>query len=132
MAYVLLFTVTSLVFLLADAVMLTNVIQPIFKQHLGTALIDGLRLFPAALFYLTYMGGVMWFASLPAYRAGLPMQALINGAILGFVAYGCYELTSWTILRAWSPQMVVVDMAWGTVITGVSAWVGVLAARAWG
>ncbi len=132
MPFAILFATTSVLFLIADAIMLRMVIQPIFKQHLGTALIDGLRYGPAILFYLCYMGGLMWFAGWPALRDGVPAQALINGAVLGFVAYGCYELTSWTIMRDWHPQMVITDMAWGTVVSGVTVWLGVLAARAWG
>ncbi len=123
---------TALVFLIADAIMLSQVIKPIFQRHLGVQLLDGLRLGPAILFYVVYMFGVLWFAGLPALRDGLPAQALLNGAILGFVAYGCYELTSWAVMRDWHPAMVAVDLAWGTVLTGISAWVGVVAARAVG
>jgi uncharacterized membrane protein len=82
------------------------------------------------LFYLTYMFGILWFAGLPALREGNPTAALVNGAVLGFVAYGTYELTSWTVMRDWHPSMVAVDWAWGTVITGLAAWAGVMAARA--
>ena len=56
----------------------------------------------------------LWFAGWPALRDGTPSTALVNGAILGFVAYGTYELTSWTVMRQWHPSMVAVDMAWGT------------------
>jgi uncharacterized membrane protein len=75
---------------------------------------------------------VVWFAGWPALRDGTPHTALLNGAILGLVAYGTYELTSWTVMREWHPSMVVVDMAWGATLTAVSAWGGVMAARALG
>jgi uncharacterized membrane protein len=84
------------------------------------------------LFYLVYMAGVIWFAGWPALRDGTPVTALVNGAILGLVAYGTYELTSWTVMRDWHPSMVVADMAWGATLTAVSAWGGVMAARAIG
>jgi uncharacterized membrane protein len=125
-----LFAVTSAIFLIADALMLRTVIQPLFQSHLKTQLLDGLRLLPALLFYLTYMFGILWFASLPALRDGTPVSALINGAVLGFVAYGTYELTSWTVMRDWHFSMVAVDWAWGTVITAFAAWGGVMIARA--
>jgi uncharacterized membrane protein len=122
--------VTGLIFLIADAVMLSNVIQPIFARHLGDTLREGIRPVPAALFYMIYMAGIVWFAGWPALRDGTPAIALVNGAILGFVAYGTYELTSWTVMRDWHPSMVAVDMAWGATLTAVSAWGGVMAARA--
>ena len=127
-----LIAVTGLIFLIADALMLSNVIKPLFERHLGDTLLGGIRPVPAALFYVIYMAGVVWFASWPAFRDGTPSTALLNGAILGFVAYGTYELTSWTVMREWHPSMVAVDMAWGTALTAVSAWGGVVAARAVG
>jgi uncharacterized membrane protein len=130
MSLVVLFVATSIIFLVADAVMLRSVIQPVFAKHLGAGLYDGFRLVPAILFYFTYMFGVIYFASWPALREGVPVQALVNGAILGFVAYGTYEFTSWAVMRDWHPQMVALDLAWGTAVTALSAWGGVVAARA--
>ena len=122
--------VTALVFLAGEAVMLPNVMQPLFKSILGDQILDGLRLGPAAIFYIIHICGLTWFASLPALRAGRAIAALRDGALLGLVAYGCYELTSWTIMVTWSPVLVVADMAWGATISGLSAWAAVLAARA--
>jgi uncharacterized membrane protein len=132
MSLIVLIVVTGVIFLVADALMLSNVIKPLFEQHLGETLLGGLRPVPASLFYALYMAGVVWFAGWPALRDGVPATALLNGAILGLVAYGTYELTSWTVMRDWHPSMVAVDMAWGTVLTAVSAWGGVMAARALG
>jgi uncharacterized membrane protein len=131
MVYVTFFIAASIIFLVADALMLRSVIQPVFARHLGEQLYEGgFRLVPAILFYLTYMGGILYFAAIPAIRADAPGLALLNGAILGFVAYGTYELTSWAVMRDWHPQMVAMDLAWGTVLTGGAAWGGVMVARA--
>jgi uncharacterized membrane protein len=56
----------------------------------------------------------------------------LNGAILGLVAYGTYELTSWAVMRDWHPAMVATDLAWGTVLTAGAVAAGVAAARALG
>ena len=132
MALLVLILVTGAIFLVADAVMLSTIMKPLFAQHLGDTLLDGIRPVPAVLFYVIYMGGVIWFAGWPALRDGTPATALVNGAILGFVAYGTYELTSWTVMRDWHPSMAAADMAWGATLTAVSAWGGVMAARAIG
>ena len=124
------FATTSAVFLVADALMLGFVLGPIFRGHLGAGLLDGLRLGPALGFYLLYMAGLTYFAGLPALRDGVAMPALINGAVLGLVAYGTYELTSWAVMRDWHPQMVAMDMAWGAVVSGISAYIGARAALA--
>jgi uncharacterized membrane protein len=51
------FLTTAIVFLVADAIMLRSVLQPVFSRHLGDALYEGgFRLLPALLFYVSYMG----------------------------------------------------------------------------
>jgi uncharacterized membrane protein len=77
------------------------------------------------VFYLFYVAGVVWFVSLPALRAGAPWQALVQGAVLGAMAYGTYEFTNYATLRDWAPKMVAIDLAWGTVLTGMAAAAGV-------
>ncbi len=132
MQAVVLLVTTSIVFLAADAIMLRFVMQPLFQSHLGDQLAATPRLPAIVLFYIIYMAGIMWFAAWPALRDDLPDTALLNGAMLGLVAYGTYEMTSWAVMRDWSPAMVATDIAWGTALTAVAAWVGVMAARAVG
>lgn len=121
---------TALIFLVLDAVMLTMVLQPLFRSHIGALMLDSPRLVPAAMFYAGYVAGLMYLVSLPALRAGDPVQALVNGAILGALAYGTYELTSYTILKDWHLSMVLVDTTWGAVLTGLAAMGGVLITQA--
>ena len=130
MAPLILIAVTAIIFLIGEAVMLPNVMRPLFVKIIGGQMLDSLRLGPAALFYVVHIGGLTWFATLPGLRDGSPTSALINGALLGFVAFGCYEFTSWTIMKEWSAQLVVADIVWGSAISGISAWGAVTAARA--
>lgn len=130
MSLVVLTLVTGAIFLIADAIMLPKVVKPMFERHLGDAMLDSPRAVPAALFYFLYLAGIVWFAGWPALQTGAAQMALLNGALLGLVAYGTYELVSWTVMRRWHRSMVVLDMAWGTALSAVSAWGGVLAAQA--
>ena len=125
-----LYLITAAVFLLLDAIMLKSVMKPLFERHVGDWLLDEIRWRPAGVFYLFYVAGILWFVSLPALRTDLPINALIGGAILGAMAYGTYEFTNYATLRDWSVQMVVVDLTWGTILTGFSAWIGVTVTRA--
>jgi uncharacterized membrane protein len=81
------------------------------------------------LFYLIHIAGLVYFAGIPATQSGSAAMAALNGAVLGLVAYSCYEMTSWTIMRDWNAQLVLVDLTWGTVISGSAAWCGALAVR---
>jgi uncharacterized membrane protein len=132
MDILLLLVVTGGIFLVGDAIMLPKVIKPLFERHLGNAILSKPRPAPATLFYVVYVAGVIWFAGLPAFTAGAPALAILNGALLGVVAYGTYELVSWTVMRDWHPSMVAADMTWGTFLSAVSAWGGVAAALAFG
>lgn len=125
-----LYMITALVFLALDAVMLKLVLQPLFEKHLSTWLLDEIRWGPAIVFYLLYVAGLIWLVSLPALRSGNLAQALLGGAVVGAMAYGTYEFTNYATLRTWAPQMVAVDLAWGTILTGFSAWMGVTITRA--
>ncbi len=123
---------TAAVFLAADVIGLRFIVKPVFDRHIGHLLADSFRVVPAALFYLGYVAGVLWFVSIPALRNDDPLAALLGGAALGLMAYGTYEFTNYATLQDWSAQQVMVDTLWGGVLTGVSAWAGVMIARAIG
>lgn len=130
MQLIILYLSTAVVFLILDAIMLKRVLRPLFETHLGDLLASPIRIGPAAVFYLFYVGGLLWFVSLPALRDGAPVQALLGGALLGAMAYGTYEFTNYATLRDWHWHMVAVDLTWGAVLTGVSAWAGMMITRA--
>ena len=46
------------------------------------------------------------------------------GAVLGLVAYGTYDITNLSTLKGWSVKLAVIDIAWGTALTAVSATIG--------
>ena len=66
----------------------------------------------------------LWLVVLPALAAGDLRQALICGALLGFAAYGTYDLTNWSIMKDWPWFLSVSDWAWGTFLTTVTATAG--------
>lgn len=123
-----LYLITAVIFLAIDAVMLTLVMKPLFTRNLGDAMRDSPLLVPAAVFYLAYVVGLVVLVSAPALREGSPSRAALQGAVLGAVAYGTYEFSSMTIMKNWSWTMVATDTIWGALLTGFSAWAGVMLA----
>ncbi len=130
MQLIILYISTAFIFLALDALMLTRVIKPVFATHIGPLLAEPIRFGPAVAFYLFYIGGLLYFVSLPALREDNAVQALLAGALIGAMAYGTYEFTNFATLKDWHWQMVALDLTWGTVLTGVSAWAGVMITRA--
>lgn len=122
-----LYLATTAIFLILDAVMLTLHMQPLFQRNLGAALLDSPRILPAAAFYLAYIAGLLYLVSLPALKTGAPL--ILPALILGAMAYGTYEFTSYAIMKDWSPVMVATDVVWGSVLTAFSAWGGVFITR---
>ena len=123
--------ITGLVFMAGDLIVIPLVMRPLFQKYLGAEMLDQLRLVPALLFYIIHIAGLAYFAGLPAVRSGTATTALLNGALLGLVAYSCFEMTNYTILRSWQINLVIVDLAWGTIASGLSAYAGALAALWW-
>lgn len=130
MSIFILYIATLIIFLIIDAIGITQIIRPVFDRHVGHLLADPFRVGPAAAFYAAYVGGVLYFVSMPALAAGRPMQALFAGGLLGLMCYGTYEFTNYATLRDWSMQQVMLDTLWGGVLTGFSAWAGVAITRA--
>ena len=127
MQILVLYGATTITFLILDAIMLTLVMKPLFTTHIGHLMLDGFRAGPAAVFYLAYVAGLLFLVSIPALKSG--SAVLLPAAIIGAMAYGTYEFTSYAIMKDWHWQMVATDVIWGTVLTAVSAWVGVTVAR---
>ncbi|MFD1809476.1 DUF2177 family protein [Gemmobacter lanyuensis] len=124
-----LYLVTATIFLLLDAIMLRLVMYPLFSRHLQDQLAETVRIVPAALFYAAYVAGLVYLVSLPAIRTGAPVW--LPAAVVGFMAYGTYEFTSYAVMRDWHWTMVLTDVTWGTILTAVSVWAGVWVTRAW-
>ncbi|MEM6386945.1 MAG: DUF2177 family protein [Pseudomonadota bacterium] len=124
-----LFAATAVIFLILDAIALNLLIAPLFRKHLGEAILPIPRVLPAAVFYLFYVAGLLVLISWPAYQDGDAMRALWQGALLGAMAYGTYEFTNYATLADWKPSMVVTDGLWGTALTALSASGGVIATQ---
>jgi uncharacterized membrane protein len=123
----------AIALLVLDLVWLKFAMGPIFRAELGDWVKQDIGLVPAALFYLLYVVGIFIFAVKPALLSTSPMTYAIGyGALLGLVAYGAYDLTNLATLRAWTPRLAMIDMAWGTFLTAVASGAGVLAVRLFG
>jgi uncharacterized membrane protein len=116
-------------FFAIDIIWISLVVRPMYDQQVGGMLRANPQLGAAALFYLMYAAGIVYFAVLPARQSGGMRLALLNGAFFGGLAYGTYAFTNHAVLEGWTFTLVVADVAWGIVLTAVTAACGLLAAR---
>jgi len=127
--YALGYVLTGLSFALIDSIWLRTMYTRLYQPEIGE-LLGGLRLGPAIVFYLLYIGGMMWFAVGQALANGRWQTAVVQGAVLGFMCYATYDLTNFATLKIWSMKVTLLDILWGTVLTGSASLAGWAATNA--
>lgn len=111
---------TSLTTLLClDAIWIGLFMRPFYSKHLGHLFADTISILPAAAFYLMYPLGVTILILVPNFKEPLT-TIIVLGALLGFIAYGTYDFTNQATLKDWPLIVTIVDLAWGTVVTGLT------------
>lgn len=119
--FMLMWLICAIIFLLIDLAWLGGVAKSFYRNQIGHLLADDFRALPALMFYVFYVAGIVWFC---VWGAESWKVAAISGALFGFFCYATYDMTNYATLKGWPLQMVLVDIAWGTVLTALVAGVG--------
>lgn len=107
------------IFVAIDSIWLTVMSKRFYAKRIGKLLSPKPNLFAAAIFYAIYIAGVNVFVIDPALFEGSLSFAIGRGALLGLAMYATYDLTNQATLKKWPTSLTVVDMLWGTFITGL-------------
>lgn len=129
MRYLAAFGTSAVVMLALDAVWLTMMGDRLYRPVLGDWMRRDVNWPPAVVFYLLFLSGVTFLATVPALQQGSWQRAAINGAVIGLVAYATYDLTNEATLTRWSTTITLVDMAWGTFLASTAALAGYFGSR---
>ena len=116
----------SLVTMGLDLLWLGVLARPLYRRELGHLMSETVGWPAALLFYVLYGGGVLYFA---ASRGQSPREALLNGALLGLLVYGTYDLTNMAVLRGWGAKISALDVAWGVFLTALASLAAYAAAK---
>jgi uncharacterized membrane protein len=123
--YLIGYLATGISFAMIDSIWLRNMYTRLYQPEIGELLMKGgFRLGPAIAFYLLYIAGMMIFAVGPALQSGKWQSALIYGALFGFFCYMTYDLTNHATLKVWSVKVTILDIIWGTILTGSASLAG--------
>jgi uncharacterized membrane protein len=114
-----LFFSTMIVFFLIDMMWLGFIAKNTYSEHIGSLLRkSGDMMTPnwyaAVIVYAILALGVMLFVL--TRTNGNYLQAIIWGALFGFVIYGVYDFTNYSILANWSLKITLIDLVWGTFL----------------
>lgn len=117
MKVIYLYLLTIPVFFGIDMIWLGFVARGFYRNNLGHLLRPDVNWTAAVIFYLLYILGILIFAVMPALEKNSLRQAVILGGLFGFFAYATYDLTNLATLKDWPVNVVLVDIAWGVVLT---------------
>ena len=128
MTFIKFYVLAFVIFFLMDMVWLGIIAKDFYHKEIGHLMAPKFNLIPAAFFYLIYIGGLSFFAILPAFEEESLKLAILYGALFGFVSYATYDLTNLATLKGWPVKIVIYDLVWGTFVSGIasmsSLWIG--------
>jgi uncharacterized membrane protein len=122
--YIAAYVATFIVFVAIDFVWLSSMANVLYKPVLKDILLPEFRLAPAIVFYLLFPLGLVIFGVAAGIRSGNWTDALVYGALFGFFAYATYDLTNQATLRNWETKLTLIDLAWGSFVSGTAATAG--------
>jgi uncharacterized membrane protein len=117
MKFLLQFLTAGGIMAVIDAVWLSVIANKFYKSQIGSLLLDKPNMPAAVIFYLVYVLGIVMFVLRPALEKESWQYAALYGALFGFVAYATYDLTNLATLKGWTLKLVLVDLAWGALLT---------------
>ena len=117
---------TMFVMFVLDIIWLSMLAKPMYQQGIGHLMAAQPNLLFAALFYVVFVLGLMWFAVVPNRHDKGLKSTFIAAAIFGFFVYASYDLTNLALLKDWPLRLSLIDITWGTLLSGVSASIGKL------
>jgi uncharacterized membrane protein len=121
--------ITFVVFLILDGVWLGVISPGLYQENIGHLLAEEVNWPAAAIFYLLFIAGLVFFAVKPSLQQNSSKIALKNGAFFGLVCYATYDLTNQATMMDWPIMITVIDLLWGTFICGISSVTSFIAAR---
>ncbi len=127
--YLKLYLLTIPVFFAIDLLWLGVIAKNLYQKNLSHLLSPMVNWPAAFLFYLIYIVGILLFAVKPALIDQSLAKAATWGALFGFFTYATYDLTNLATLKDWPLKVVVVDVAWGTLLCTLVASVSYLIGR---
>lgn len=113
-------TVIVVMFVL-DLIWLSMLAEPLYQAGIGHLMAAKPNLIFASLFYIVYALGLMRFAVVPNIAANNFKTTFVAAAIFGFFVYASYDLTNLALLKDWPLPLSLIDIIWGTLLSGISA-----------
>ena len=113
------YAITFVTFFLIDIVWLVVVARKLYQKELGYIMSEKPNWIVAALFYLIFIAGLVFFVINPALEKNSWTYALLVGMLFGLITYSTYDLTNLSTLKDWPIKITIIDLIWGTSLGGL-------------
>lgn len=130
--FIIAYLATLVTFLAIDAIWLGLIAKKFYAAQLGPLMREDVLFLPAGIFYLFYSAGIVLLAVRPEQASLSLVNIAFYGAVVGFIAYGTYDVTNLATLKNWPVLMSVIDFVWGICISSTVAVAGAIAVRKFG
>lgn len=114
-----LYFITLPIFFAIDMLWLGLIATSFYKSQIGFLMADKPNWAAAIIFYLIFIGGLVFFVINPALEKQSWQYALLAGALFGFITYATYDLTNLAVVKNWPLLVTIVDMLWGAVLASL-------------
>ncbi len=112
------YIITLTVFFFIDLVWIQYVANRLYNEYVADILIDNPRPLPAILFYLIHSFVLVYI------NAQIPTSSIFKkftvAFLIGLTSYATYNLTNYAIIEAWHVNLLLPDILWGGILSGVS------------
>lgn len=114
------FFIIILSMILIDGLWLGIMVKRFYVPNIGHLFGKSMAILPGVIFYILYAIALNVFVVLPALKNSTGyLPVLMMGMLFGMAAYGTYDLTNQAILKNWPWMVTIVDIVWGSCLTGV-------------
>ena len=93
------YLIVFVVFFVIDIVWLGFVAKDFYREQLGFIMASKTNWSAAIVFYLIFIGGLMFFAINPALAKDSIKYAFFVGGLFGFMTYATYDMTNLATLK---------------------------------
>jgi uncharacterized membrane protein len=117
-AYLKLYAATTAIFLTIDLLWLGVIAKGFYQETMGHLMRADVQWGAALLFYAIYVVAIIVLCVRPDEPSQTVQRAALFGALFGLAAYAAFDLTSLALFKDFPVKGAVVDLIWGTVLTG--------------
>lgn len=114
--YIKLYLIALPVFFIIDMIWLVLVAKGFYNNQIGFLMKSDINWIAAIIFYLLFIGGLVFFVITPAIEKNSWPYALIIGAFFGLITYATYDLTNLATIKDWPLLVTIIDLIWGMVL----------------